>query len=89
YARAARIMDEMEENGVIGPFEGSKPRKVLITYNQWLEKIGGGAAQQTLSDAVGADYGADDGYADDESPAAVGDFDDNEEADDTPPFDID
>ena len=30
YARAARIVDEMEEQGVIGGYEGSKPRKVLI-----------------------------------------------------------
>ncbi len=31
YNRAARLIDEMEESGVIGPSEGSKPRKVLIT----------------------------------------------------------
>ena len=37
YARAARIIDELEERGVVGPFEGSKPRQVLITKNQWLE----------------------------------------------------
>ncbi len=37
YARAARIVDELEERGVVGPFEGSKPRKVLMTKNQWLE----------------------------------------------------
>lgn len=38
YARAARIMDELEEHGIIGPFEGSKPREVLITKQQWMEK---------------------------------------------------
>ena len=37
YARAARIMDEMEEKGVIGPYEGAKPRAVLISRQQWLE----------------------------------------------------
>ena len=37
YARAARIVDELEERGIVGPFEGSKPRQVLITKNQWLE----------------------------------------------------
>ncbi len=37
YARAARIMDEMESMGIVGPYEGSKPRQVLITKNQWLE----------------------------------------------------
>ena len=31
YARAARIMDEMEQLGVIGPYQGAKPREVLIT----------------------------------------------------------
>ena len=35
YAHAARIMDEMEEKGIVGPFEGSKPRQLLITREQW------------------------------------------------------
>ena len=35
YARAARIVDEMEERGIVGPFEGSKPRSLLITKEQW------------------------------------------------------
>ena len=34
YARAARIMDQLEEMGVIGPSEGAKPRRVKITYDQ-------------------------------------------------------
>ena len=37
YARAARIIDEMEEKGIIGPYEGAKPRAVLISRQQWLE----------------------------------------------------
>lgn len=37
YARAARLMDSMEEKGIIGPFEGSKPRQVLITKERWIE----------------------------------------------------
>ena len=37
YARAARIMDEMEQKGVIGPYEGAKPRAVLLSRQQWLE----------------------------------------------------
>ncbi len=37
YARAARIVDEMEERGIVGPYEGSKPRKVLISKQQWHE----------------------------------------------------
>ena len=35
YAKAARIVDEMEERGIVGPFEGSKPRQLLITKEQW------------------------------------------------------
>ena len=37
YARAARIMDEMEEQGFVGPQEGSKSREIRITKQQWLE----------------------------------------------------
>lgn len=37
YARAARIMDELEQMGIIGESEGAKPRKVLMTKEQWLE----------------------------------------------------
>lgn len=43
YARAARIVDEMEERGVVGPYEGSKPRKVLITKEQLMEREAGDA----------------------------------------------
>lgn len=38
YARAARLVDMMEERGVVGPYEGSKPRQVLITKEQLLER---------------------------------------------------
>lgn len=38
YARAGRIVDQMEQLGIVGPHEGSKPRQVLITYQQWLER---------------------------------------------------
>ncbi|MDR0974718.1 MAG: DNA translocase FtsK [Ruminococcus sp.] len=38
YARAARIMDDLEEAGVVGPYEGAKPRSVLISREQWLQK---------------------------------------------------
>ena len=37
YSRAARLVDQMEEKGVVGPFEGSKPRQVLISKAQWQE----------------------------------------------------
>ena len=38
YARAARIIDQMEERGIVGPYEGSKPRKVLISKEQLMER---------------------------------------------------
>ncbi len=38
YARAGRLIDEMEMMGIVGPHEGSKPRQVLMTYQQWLER---------------------------------------------------
>ena len=50
YARASRIIDDLEERGIIGPFEGSKPRKVLVSKQQWYEMNAlaqGGAAQAT------------------------------------------
>ena len=37
YSRAGRLMDEMEQRGIVGPFEGSKARAILITRQQWLE----------------------------------------------------
>ena len=43
YSRAARIVDEMEQRGIVGPFEGSKPRQLLITREKWEEiKMRGG-----------------------------------------------
>lgn len=38
YARAARIIDELENMGVVGPYEGAKPRKVIMTKQQWAER---------------------------------------------------
>lgn len=39
YARAARIIDEMEEKGIVGPFCGSTPREILITQEQWRARL--------------------------------------------------
>jgi S-DNA-T family DNA segregation ATPase FtsK/SpoIIIE len=38
YTRAARIIDTMEQEGLIGPFEGSKPRRILVDREEWLKK---------------------------------------------------
>lgn len=52
YSRAARIVDQMEELGILGPFEGSKPRQILITKEQWEQMQNPDAlpVQSTLDD---------------------------------------
>ena len=50
YARAARIVDEMEEKGIVGPFQGSKPRAILITKEQWAAMNSGSSAQMAFDD---------------------------------------
>ena len=52
YSRAARIVDQMEEIGVVGPFEGSKPRQLLVTKEQWMEMqaIRGTAPMERIAD---------------------------------------
>ena len=50
YARAARIVDEMEEKGIVGPFQGSKPRSILITKEQWEAKKNGMDGQMQMDD---------------------------------------
>ena len=46
YARAARLMDQMEEKGIVGPSEGSKPRQILITKDQWIQMQGGAPLEE-------------------------------------------
>ena len=50
YARAARIVDEMEEKGIVGPFQGAKPRAILITKEQWDAMRSGQSAQMEFED---------------------------------------
>lgn len=50
YARAARIVDEMEERGIVGPFQGSKPREILVTKEQWESMRSGGSSQMDFDD---------------------------------------
>jgi len=42
YARAARLLDQMEQQGIVGPSEGAKPRQILITKEQWAQMQAGG-----------------------------------------------
>ena len=52
YARAARIVDEMEEKGIVGPFQGSKPRTILVTKEQWESMKSGQPAQMDFDELV-------------------------------------
>ncbi len=39
YTRAARIIDSMEQEGLVGPFEGSRPRRILVDREAWLRQV--------------------------------------------------
>ena len=47
YARAGRIIDQMEERGIISGYQGSKPREVLMSRDRWAELKMGSTVQQT------------------------------------------
>lgn len=66
YARASRVMDQLEEKGIVGPSEGAKPRAVLITKQQWYE-------MQALADGAGTAPNIDDVFADDDDYAGLED----------------
>jgi S-DNA-T family DNA segregation ATPase FtsK/SpoIIIE len=54
YARAARIVDEMEERGIVGPFKGSKPREILVTKEQWAAMNGSVSEQEQTEIDLGS-----------------------------------
>ena len=56
YAHAARVMDEMEEKGIVGPFVGSKPRAILVTKEQWRAMQDGAAPQMSFADIPEDDF---------------------------------
>ena len=55
YARAARIVDEMESKGIVGPYQGSKPRDLLITKEQWEAMKNGTKTQLDFDDLTDQD----------------------------------
>ena len=87
YSRAARIVDQMEKLGVVGPFEGSKPRAVLVTKEQWrqMQYVTGNAPQDSMPfDQVlaisdnGFGYDSEDNSYDDDSDNDDNDSDNND-----------
>ncbi|MFA4985872.1 MAG: DNA translocase FtsK 4TM domain-containing protein [Candidatus Brocadiia bacterium] len=38
YGRASRLIDQMEQQGILGPYRGSKPREILFTLEEWRAK---------------------------------------------------
>ncbi len=54
YSRAARLVDQMEEHGIVGPFEGSKPRQLLIDRAKWQELQMGTAQPEAAFDRSGS-----------------------------------
>lgn len=77
YARAARIVDEMEEKGIVGPHQGSKPREVLITKQQWIEMQTSGVVSTQKAEPAPQQLSFDD-TLDDDIGENQDDFDDDE-----------
>ena len=64
YSRAARIVDQMEELGIVGPYEGAKPRQVIIDREGWMNiqrSLGLIAGEEPLLpvDGTARDFAAD------------------------------
>ena len=85
YSRAARLIDQLEEVGVVGPFEGSKPRQIMITKQQWQEMqySAGTAPVDTIAQEF-AQVAEDDAFAPTEESVQSDASDGLEQADDLP-----
>ena len=66
YARASRIIDDLEERGIIGPSEGAKPRKVLLSKQQYMEMAALSGDGKINMNKQGADSGFDDAIDEDD-----------------------
>ncbi|MCX7000066.1 MAG: hypothetical protein NT106_07210 [Candidatus Sumerlaeota bacterium] len=61
YARAGRLMDMMEDAGIVGPYHGSKPRDLLIDPDEELARMGLSPAERPLYDDEDSEEELDDG----------------------------
>ena len=52
YTRAARLIDMMEEDGIVGPYQGSKPREILIDREEYLRKMSGIPPEEEVEEDV-------------------------------------
>ena len=75
YARGAKIIDQLQEYGVIGPPDGSKPRKVLMNMQMWLEKRAYGDRQFTAENTEQMSF--DDGIGSEDNSDTASDFGDD------------
>ncbi|MBQ2941379.1 MAG: DNA translocase FtsK [Clostridia bacterium] len=76
YARAGRLVDQMEARGIVGPSEGSKPRRVLVTKAEYLAMLEGSGLNESKTNEdeddgdiimpVTSEYPAEDVYIPDE-----------------------
>ncbi|MBR5260693.1 MAG: DNA translocase FtsK, partial [Oscillospiraceae bacterium] len=67
YSRAARIVDQLEEVGVVGPFEGSKPRQIIMTHEQWQQHpLNGGSGESVPEQINFSEYENEDTIGEDE-----------------------
>ncbi|MBE6753940.1 MAG: DNA translocase FtsK, partial [Ruminococcaceae bacterium] len=89
YARAGRIVDQLEKAGVVGPYEGSKPRQVIMSRQQLIEMTMARNLPPVRTEAPPAQtsFMASDAFAAEQFPAEP--FPAEEEETDLPPFDLD
>lgn len=73
YTRAARIVDVMEQQGIVGPLDGAKPRQVLITKADLESMLGGPIGMRS------DDISEDDEYDEDVPPAEIIEPDEEDE----------
>lgn len=76
YSRAASILDMLEENGIVGPSNGSKPREILISKEQYENSLAGSMAVSSLHSRGESKVPDQYLYSEDETPLV---FEDNEE----------